>query len=94
MPRSLEEMPVEARRGIAVVLTDIDDTLTVRGSLRARAGDNSNDSPMFGFFPKSAGVASVLDFKDDLQAAPAYVATARNADGFAGLADILIAARR
>lgn len=57
------------------------------------AGDSPNDSPMFGFFPKSVGVANVLDFKDDLPAPPAYVAKGRGADGFAELADLLIAAR-
>jgi HAD superfamily hydrolase (TIGR01484 family) len=57
------------------------------------AGDSPNDSPMFGFFPNSIGVANVLDFKDDLPAPPAYVAKGRGADGFAELADLLIAAR-
>jgi len=57
------------------------------------AGDSPNDSPMFGFFPNSVGVANVLDFRNDLLAAPAYVAKGRGADGFAELADLLIAAR-
>ena len=57
------------------------------------AGDSPNDSPMFGFFPNSVGVANVLDFKDDLPATPAYVAEGRGADGFAELADMLIAAK-
>jgi HAD superfamily hydrolase (TIGR01484 family) len=57
------------------------------------AGDSPNDSPMFGFFPNSVGVANVLDFRDDLPAPPAYVAKGRGADGFAELADLLIAAR-
>ena len=57
------------------------------------AGDSPNDSTMFGFFPNSVGVANVLDFRDDLPAAPAYVANGRSADGFAELADMLIAAR-
>ena len=35
--RPLEEMPAEARRDVAVVLTDIDDTLTDHGRLPARA---------------------------------------------------------
>ncbi len=59
----------------------------------AFAGDSPNDSPMFGFFPNSVGVANVLDFGDDLPAAPAYVAAGRGAAGFAELADLLIAAR-
>jgi HAD superfamily hydrolase (TIGR01484 family) len=57
------------------------------------AGDSPNDSPMFGFFPNSVGVANVLDFRDDLPASPAYVAKGCGADGFAELADMLIAAR-
>ena len=57
------------------------------------AGDSPNDSPMFGFFPNSVGVANVLDFGNDLPAAPAYVAKGRGAQGFAELADLLIAAR-
>jgi HAD superfamily hydrolase (TIGR01484 family) len=57
------------------------------------AGDSPNDSPMFCFFPNSVGVANVLDFRDDLPATPAYVATGRAADGFAELADMLIAAK-
>lgn len=57
------------------------------------AGDSPNDSPMFGFFENSVGVANVLDFKDDLPAPPAYVAGGRGAQGFAELADMLIAAK-
>ena len=56
-------------------------------------GDSPNDSPTFDFFPNSVGVANVLDFKDDLPALPAYVAKGRGADGFAELADMLIAAK-
>jgi HAD superfamily hydrolase (TIGR01484 family) len=58
------------------------------------AGDSPNDSPMFGFFENSVGVANVRDFKDDLPAPPAYLTKGRGADGFAELADLLIAARK
>ena len=57
------------------------------------SGDSPNDAPMFGFFPASVGVANVLDFVDELAPPPAYVATGRAAEGFAELADALIAAR-
>lgn len=57
------------------------------------AGDGPNDSPMFGFFPNSVGVANVLDFGDELPASPAFVAAHRGAEGFAELADLLIAAK-
>ena len=39
-------------------------------------GDSPNDSPMFGFFPNSVGVANVLDFAGRLQAEPAWLARA------------------
>lgn len=58
------------------------------------AGDSPNDSPMFGFFPNSVGVANVLDFQDDLRVPPSYVAKGRGAQGFTELTDILIAGRR
>lgn len=57
------------------------------------AGDSPNDSPMFGFFPNSVGVANVLDFGADIPAMPAYVAQGRGGDGFAELAELLIAAK-
>jgi HAD superfamily hydrolase (TIGR01484 family) len=57
------------------------------------AGDSPNDAPMFGFFPNSVGVANVLDFQDELSMPPAFVAKGRGADGFAELADMLIAAK-
>lgn len=57
------------------------------------AGDSPNDAPMFGFFPNSVGVANVLDFKDDLPASPKFVTRGRGAEGFAELADVLIAAK-
>ena len=56
-------------------------------------GDSPNDAPMFGFFPRSIGVANVRDFAGDLSAAPAFVTEARTADGFAEIAAALIAAK-
>ena len=57
-------------------------------------GDSPNDAPMFGFFPNAVGVANVVDFTDRMPALPAFVASQRSAEGFAELADLLIAARR
>lgn len=57
------------------------------------AGDSPNDSPMFGFFANSVGVANVRDFESDMPALPAYVANGHGPDGFVELADLLIAAR-
>lgn len=57
-------------------------------------GDAPNDSPMFAFFENSVGVANVADFRDRLAAEPGYVAAARGGDGFAEVADALLAARQ
>lgn len=56
-------------------------------------GDAPNDSPMFGFFEHSVGVANVFDFRDRLDAEPAYVTRARGGAGFAELAKALLAVR-
>ena len=57
-------------------------------------GDSPNDSPMFGFFPNSVGVANVLDFAGRLQSEPAWLARARAGAGFVELAEALLAARK
>ena len=56
-------------------------------------GDSPNDSPMFGFFPVSVGVANVKDFEDRLQARPVYVTDGRAGEGFAEMAERVLAAR-
>jgi HAD superfamily hydrolase (TIGR01484 family) len=56
-------------------------------------GESPNDAPMFGFFPVSVGVANVRDFADRLPAPPAYVTRARAGDGFAEMAERVLAAR-
>ncbi|MEO6749245.1 MAG: HAD family hydrolase, partial [Casimicrobiaceae bacterium] len=56
-------------------------------------GDSPNDAPMFGFFPHACGVANVLDFAYELEAAPAYVATGRGGHGFVEVAARILAAR-
>lgn len=55
------------------------------------AGDSPNDSPMFAFFPNSVGVANVMDFGAELEAAPVWVTRARGGEGFAELAAALLA---
>jgi len=57
------------------------------------AGDSPNDAPMFGFFENGVGVANVLEFRDHLDAEPAYVTTAPSGAGFAELARALIQVR-
>jgi HAD superfamily hydrolase (TIGR01484 family) len=56
-------------------------------------GDSPNDAPMFGYFPISVGVANVIDFVGRLKASPAYVTRARAGDGFAEMAERVLAAR-
>jgi HAD superfamily hydrolase (TIGR01484 family) len=56
-------------------------------------GDSPNDSPMFGFFPNAVGVANVQDFAGRMPALPTFITAYRSAQGFAELADFLIAAR-
>ncbi|WP_027190742.1 HAD-IIB family hydrolase [Fundidesulfovibrio putealis] len=55
------------------------------------AGDSPNDAPMFAFFPNSVGVANVMDFGAELEAAPVWVTRARGGEGFAELAAALLA---
>lgn len=49
-------------------------------------GDSPNDSPMFGYFPLSVGVANVRAFTDRLSAEPRYVTRRAGGDGFAEFA--------
>lgn len=56
-------------------------------------GDSPNDAPLFAAFALSVGVANVRDFAQRLEAAPAWVTSARAGAGFAELADALLAAR-
>jgi HAD superfamily hydrolase (TIGR01484 family) len=55
-------------------------------------GDSPNDAPMFGYFPNSVGVANVLRFRDRIATLPGFVTAAASAEGFAELADFLLAA--
>ncbi len=69
--------------------------LDVEGE-RARyvfAGDSPNDSPMFGFFPHSVGVANVAAQADLCAHLPRWVTAQPFGAGFVELADALLAAR-
>jgi HAD superfamily hydrolase (TIGR01484 family) len=57
------------------------------------AGDSPNDEPMFAAFPLSVGVANIHDFEHRLKNKPAYVAEGYSGDGFAELAELLLAAK-
>ncbi len=56
-------------------------------------GDSLNDQEMFGHFPLSVGVANLKRFADELIVWPAYITRGERGDGFAEVADALIAAR-
>ncbi|SCY02618.1 HAD family hydrolase [Microvirga guangxiensis] len=58
------------------------------------AGDSPNDEPMFAAFPFSVGVANIHAFEHRLKNKPAYIAKGHSGDGFAELADLLLAAKR
>lgn len=49
-------------------------------------GDSPNDSPMFGYFPLSVGVANVREFAGRMPALPAFVTQAEAGAGFAEVA--------
>jgi len=57
-------------------------------------GDSPNDAPMFGFFPLGCGVANVLRFRGEMEAEPAYVASAEGGFGFVEVAERILGARR
>jgi HAD superfamily hydrolase (TIGR01484 family) len=54
-------------------------------------GDSPNDAPMFDFFPHSVGVANVREFADRIATPPTYVTVGACGEGFAELADFLLA---
>jgi HAD superfamily hydrolase (TIGR01484 family) len=56
-------------------------------------GDSLNDQEMFGHFPLSVGVANLMRFESELIVWPAYLTRGERGDGFAEVADALIAAR-
>lgn len=56
-------------------------------------GDSANDAAMFAHFPLSVGVANVREILPLLPSPPAYVTEAACGEGFAEMADRLLAAR-
>ena len=57
-------------------------------------GDSGNDQAMFQHFTHSVGVANLLRFADQLQHWPAWLTVAERGQGFAEVAQALLAARR
>jgi HAD superfamily hydrolase (TIGR01484 family) len=57
-------------------------------------GDSTNDQLMFQHFPLSVGVANLLHFREQLHTWPAYLTVGERGQGFAQVAQALLAARR
>ncbi len=57
------------------------------------AGDSPNDQPMFAFFPNAVGVANVRDMHSMMSSLPAWITPSRGGEGFAELADAILAGR-
>ena len=53
-------------------------------------GDSPNDSPMFGFFPHSVGVANVRAFEAQLETSPAWVTRSEGGFGFAEMVKVVL----
>jgi len=56
-------------------------------------GDSPNDSPMFGYFPLSVGVRSVLKYKDIIDNHPVYVTDGDGSQGFVELVNYIISTK-
>jgi len=53
-------------------------------------GDSPNDSPMFGYFPNSVGVANVLRFRGKMTHEPAWITEKEGGYGFAEMTETLL----
>jgi HAD superfamily hydrolase (TIGR01484 family) len=56
-------------------------------------GDSANDAPMFGHFPKSAGVSTVVDHVHAIDHPPAWVTVGPGGEGFVEVAEAVLSAR-
>jgi HAD superfamily hydrolase (TIGR01484 family) len=56
-------------------------------------GDSPNDEPMFARFPLACGVANVRRYGDLIKHLPAYIASKECGDGFAEIAETILAKR-
>jgi HAD superfamily hydrolase (TIGR01484 family) len=59
----------------------------------AYVGDSTNDQAMFARFPHSVGVANLLRFERELHTWPAYLTEHERGEGFAEVAQAVLAAR-
>jgi HAD superfamily hydrolase (TIGR01484 family) len=59
----------------------------------AYVGDSTNDQAMFARFPHAIGVANLLRFERELHTWPAFITRAERGEGFAEVAQAVLAAR-
>jgi HAD superfamily hydrolase (TIGR01484 family) len=78
------------RRLCAEVFGESDDDMRERYLF---LGDSPNDSPMFGFFPLSIGVANVREFLGRMSHPPRFITDRSCGEGFAELASHLLTVR-
>lgn len=60
----------------------------------AFVGDSPNDSPMFGFFANSVGVANIGEFAGNIPAEPQWVSEQFGGYGFAEFANLLLRSKK
>lgn len=56
-------------------------------------GDSANDAPMFGFFPHSVGVSTVIDHLGSIPSPPTWISDGPGGAGFVEAADAVLASR-
>jgi len=56
-------------------------------------GDSPNDEPMFARFPLACAVANIRRYQDRIKNLPAFIASREGGDGFAEIAETLLAKR-
>jgi len=56
-------------------------------------GDSPNDEPMFEYFPYAAGVGNLLNFADQIEHLPAFIANEEGGKGFAEIAGTILGGR-
>ncbi len=84
-----DKLSMMKRLATEVLDLDLDDPAQRKQAVYV--GDSPNDEPAFEFFEQGVGVANVLDFKASLNHPPTYVTPSRGGEGFAELADHLLA---
>jgi hydroxymethylpyrimidine pyrophosphatase-like HAD family hydrolase len=66
---------------------------TEHGAQVVFAGDSPNDEPMFARFPLACGVANVNRYRAYMKTLPAFIASKESGEGFAEIAETILARR-